>query len=161
MAKFEPGNTHHLKRKNPGRPRRLTRTIMEVIGTDKLEALIKRAFADAAKEDGPSRAWFLSQLKMVDTGQRLPAGLGRLDSFEAGVAALDRIGQLAADGAISVEHAEKSVNLIGALMAVRTSVLARNAQQLDTATLAAIEAERSAPPAVSTPLIDGTCRRIN
>lgn len=148
MPKFAPGNTEATKRRRFGRPRKLARTINEVIGPDALEALLVRAYADAERSDGPSRAWFLSQMPKIDCGAKLPKGLPPLSSLKGCVAAMDAIGEMSRLGMITMADAEKSLVLVNALAHARVSLLARAAEKLDAELRVAIEQERKLQGAV-------------
>ncbi len=142
MALFQPGNQETAKRKRVGRPRKLARTITEVIGSEALEALLLKAYADAERSDGPSRAWFLSQMPKIDCSTKLPKGLPPLTSLKGCVAAMDAIGEMSRLGQLSVADTEKSLALVNALAHARVSLLARAAEKLDAELRAAIEQER-------------------
>src|SRR6478736_2275308 len=143
VALFQAGNQQTAKRKRVGRPRKLARTITEVIGSEALEALLLKAYADAERSDGPSRAWFLSQMPKIDCSTKLPKGLPPLTSLKGCVAAMDAIGEMSRLGKITVADAEKSLALVNALAHARVSLLARTAEKLDAEFRALIEHERN------------------
>ena len=96
-----------LRHAKPSDPRATLRAIAEVLGPEALEGLIETAYADAKRTDGPSRTWFLSQLRQVDSGARLPPGLPKLGSFEGCVEATSVLGEMARLGKITLAEAEK------------------------------------------------------
>lgn len=142
MTKFQPGNKIASNPKNTGRPRRLARVITEVVNPAELRALVRKAYEDAVKQDGPSRVWFLSQMKQDDDGARLPTGLPKLDSLKACVEAMSVLGDMARQGKLTVTETEKAVGLLSSLAAARMGLLARASEKLDAELRAAIEQER-------------------
>lgn len=140
----------HRKNNNGGRPRKLLRTVREVVGDESLEKLLQKTFVDAFQKDGTSRAWVLSQLPKINT-EKLPPGLPRLDSFENYMLALDEIGEHARQGKLTIAAAESASALIERLALARASILAKSAPLLDQTVAAQIVEEREArkrPPVV-------------
>ena len=139
---FTAGNLEAEKRRQRGRPKRMSSTIADVCSEDELKGLLRATYVRAIRGEATALAWFLTQMPRMDHGFKLPKGLPPLTSLKGCVAAMDAIGELARLGKLTVADAEKSLALVNTIAAARVSILARASEKLDAELRAAIEQER-------------------